>query len=151
MLRRGASPQQLAWSLSAGLIIGMNPVLGSTTLLTLALTHLFKLNHSASQIGNHVAYPLQIAIFLPLVQAGSVVFRTQPIPLDKSQILALVKEHPIQLIRSLWTWEWHALVLWVGVSVLLLPAFAVLLTHVLERAMRHPRIKTPHETVQSLS
>jgi uncharacterized protein (DUF2062 family) len=150
LLRRGASPQQLAWSLVAGLMIGMNPVIGSTTVLTIAITHLFKLNHSASQIGNHIAYPLQIALFLPLLQAGSVVFRTEPIPLAKADILALVREHPLQLVRMLWTWEWHALVLWIAVVAVLMPALAVLLTRVLERAMR--RVKPKQDTaVRSLN
>jgi uncharacterized protein (DUF2062 family) len=152
LLRRGATPQQLAWSLTTGLIIGMNPVIGSTTILTIAVTHLFKLNHSASQIGNHIAYPLQIALFLPLLQAGSVLFKTEPIPLAKTEILGLIRQHPLQLVRMLWTWEWHALVLWVAVAAVLLPALSVLLTRVLERAMRHPRLRPqPDETVSSLS
>ncbi len=146
MLRRGASPQRLAWSLATGLIIGMNPVLGSTTVLTIAVTHLFKLNHSASQIGMHVAYPFQIALFLPLLQAGTVLFGSPRIPLDRAQIIALVKQHPLHLVRSLWTWEWHALVLWAGVSLVLLPALAVLLTRVLEHTMRRPREGASHRS-----
>jgi uncharacterized protein (DUF2062 family) len=152
LLRRGASPQQLAWSLTTGLIIGMNPVIGSTTIATIVVTHVFKLNHSASQIGNHIAYPLQIALFLPLLQAGSILFRTEPIPLAKAELLGLVRQHPLQLVRTLWTWEWHALVLWVAVAAVLLPALAILLTRVLERAMRHPGLKRqPDETVSSHS
>jgi uncharacterized protein (DUF2062 family) len=147
MLRRGASPQQLAWSLAAGLILGMNPVIGSSTLATIAITHLFRLNHSASQIGTHATYPLQIAFFLPFLQAGTVLFGSQPIPFDKTQIMTLLRQHPLQLVRSLWTWEWHGLVVWAGVSLLLMPALALLLTRILERAMRHPRIKTQHTDV----
>lgn len=142
MLRRGASPRQLAWSLAAGLVIGMNPVMGSTTLLTIAVTHLFKLNHTASQIGTHTAYPLQVGLFLPFLQAGTVLFGSKAIPFDKSQLLALIHEHPLQLVRSLWLWEWHALVVWAAIAAILMPALALLLTRMLERAMRHPRLHT---------
>jgi uncharacterized protein (DUF2062 family) len=151
VLRHGASPQRLAWSLTVGFIIGINPVLGISTVITIAVTHLFRLNHTGSQIGVHSAYPVQIALFLPFLHAGTVLFGSEPIPLDKTQILALLHEHPMQLVRSLWLWEWHALVVWAGLALVLMPASALLLTHVLRHAMRHPRSKAhpPAEPVSS--
>jgi uncharacterized protein (DUF2062 family) len=142
MLRHGASPQRLAWSLAAGLVIGMNPIIGSTTVITFAVTHLFKLKHAASQIGTHGAYPLQLLLLLPFLHAGTVLFGTDPLPLEKTEMLRLIHEHPLQLLRSLWMWEWHALVVWLGFAVVLMPALAILLGHMLERAMRHPRLAT---------
>ena len=140
MLRHGASPQRLAWSLAAGLVIGMNPIIGSTTVITGAFTHLFKLKHAASQIGTHSAYPLQLLLLLPFLHAGTVLFGTDPLPLEKTELLRLIHEHPLQLLRSLWMWEWHALVVWSGFALVIMPALAVLLRHMLERAMRHPRM-----------
>jgi uncharacterized protein (DUF2062 family) len=140
MLRHGASPQRLAWSISAGLVIGMNPIIGSTTVTTIAVTHLLKLNHGGSQIGVHSAYPLQIALLLPFIHAGAVLFGTDPLPLDKNEMLSLIHEHPLQLLQSLWMWEWHALVVWLGFAVVITPALALLLRRVLERALKHPRL-----------
>jgi uncharacterized protein (DUF2062 family) len=142
MLRHGASPQRLAWSIAMGLVIGMNPIIGSSTLTTIVVTYLLKLNHGGSQIGVHSAYPLQILLLLPFLQAGTVLFGTDPLPLDKAQMLTLIHEHPLQLLQSLWLWEWHALVVWLGFAVLMTPALAVLLRRVLERAMKHPRLAT---------
>jgi uncharacterized protein (DUF2062 family) len=140
MLRQGASPQRLAWSVAAGVVIGINPLFGTSTVATLAVVQLLKLNHSASQIGVHSTYPIQIALFLPFIHAGSVLFKTDPLPLERREFMALMHEHPMQLIRSLWMWEWHALVVWLCAAVVLLPALAVLLSRVLERAMKHPRV-----------
>jgi uncharacterized protein (DUF2062 family) len=140
MLRQGASPQQLAWSLAAGLVIGMNPLFGSSTVATIAITHLLRLNHSASQVGVHSSYPIQIALFLPFMHAGTVLFGTDPLPLGKHELMGLMHEHPLQLVRSLWMWEWHALVVWLAFAAVLTPAIAMLLSRVLERAMRHPRV-----------
>ncbi|SEC16235.1 DUF2062 domain-containing protein [Terriglobus roseus] len=140
MLRLGASPQRLAWSLAAGFVIGMNPIIGSTTAVTVAVTHLFKLKHAASQIGVHGAYPFQLLLLLPFLHAGTVLFGTSALPLEKADLLRLIHEHPLQLLRSLWMWEWHALVVWLGFAVVLMPALAMLLGHMLERAMRHPRM-----------
>jgi uncharacterized protein (DUF2062 family) len=142
MLRHGASPQRLAWSLAAGLVIGINPIIGSTTAATVAVTQLFRLKHAASQIGVHGAYPLQLLLLLPFLHAGTVLFGTDPLPLQKTELLRLIHEHPLQLLQSLWMWEWHALVVWVGFAVVLMPALAMLLGHMLERAMRHPRVAT---------
>ena len=136
MLRHGASPQRLAWSLAVGFVIGINPIIGTSTVCTIALTHLFKMKHAASQIGTHSAYPFQLALFLPFLQAGTVLFGTDPLPLNKDEILRLVREHPWQLVQSLWLWEWHALVVWAGVAVVLTPTLALLLRPMLERAMR---------------
>ena len=140
MLRHGASPRRLAWSLAAGFIIGVNPIIGSTTAVTVAVTHLFKLKHAASQIGVHSAYPLQLLLLLPFLHAGTVLFGTDELPLRKDELLRLIHEQPVHLLRSLWMWEWHALVVWAAIAAVLMPALAFLLRHMLERAMRHPRL-----------
>ena len=50
LLRLGASPERLAWSLAIGLVVGINPILGSTTFLCLLLAFLLRLNIAASQL-----------------------------------------------------------------------------------------------------
>src|SRR5580698_196473 len=71
LLRMGASPEKLAWSLSVGFIIGINPILGSTTVLCLLVAFIFRLNVAASQIGNHLTYPLQVLLLIPFIRLGS--------------------------------------------------------------------------------
>lgn len=105
-------------------------------MLTIALAHLFRLNHAASQVGTHCAYPFQIFLLLPFLQAGSVLFGAGPLPLSPAEILQQVKTHPLALVRTLWTWEWHALVLWFGLALVMTPALAFLLRRVLERVAR---------------
>ncbi len=139
MLRRGASPRRLAWSIALGLVIGINPLFGTSTVATIAVAYLLRLNHPASQIGVHSSYPFQILLFLPFMQAGSVLFGTDPLPLERAELMALIHQRPLQLARDLWMWEWHALVVWMGAAVVLTPALAVIFRRVLERAMRHAR------------
>jgi uncharacterized protein (DUF2062 family) len=135
LLRMGASPERLAWSIAVGLLIGINPLLGSTTILCLAAAMLFRLNIAASQVGNHIVYPLQLLLFLPFLHLGTRVFRTQTIPLSRSAIVETARQHPVELIRKLWAWEWHALVLWLVISAALLPVIAITLTPLLRRVM----------------
>ena len=117
LLRIGATPERLAWSIAVGVVIGVNPLLGSTTVLALAVTPLFRLNVVASQLGNHLVYPLELLLFPVFIRVGSLLFRTEKIPLELPAIFRAVKLHPLQTTRLLWSWEWHALVVWVLVAV----------------------------------
>jgi uncharacterized protein (DUF2062 family) len=135
LLRMGASPRRLAWSIALGIVIGINPLLGSTTLLCLGAAFALRLNLAASQLANHLMYPVEVLLFLPFLTLGSRVFGTGPIPLSPKVIFAELRSNPIALIRSLWEWEWHALVLWAATAVVLLPLLAALLTPVLRRLL----------------
>src|ERR1700678_89505 len=78
LLRMGATPEKLAWSIAVGLLIGINPILGSTTILCLAAAFVFRLNIAASQVGNHIVYPLEFLLLIPFIRLGSRVFGTAP-------------------------------------------------------------------------
>lgn len=131
----GADPSTLAWSIALGLVIGINPLLGSTTLLCLGLAALFRLNIAASQLANHIVYPLEIVLAIPFLRLGSLVFNTGPMPLSPKTLFLEARTHPLQLIENLWQWEWHALILWAAISALLMPAVAAALTPVLRKLL----------------
>lgn len=136
LLRMGVSPETLAWSFATGVVIGINPLLGSTTILCLAIAIAFRLNLVASQLGNHIVYPLELLLFIPFLRAGRVLFRSPPVPLAPHDILQAARNHPIALVKQLWMWEWHALVIWAIVSTITLPLLALLLTPLMRRLMK---------------
>lgn len=135
LLRMGASPERLAWSIVLGLLIGVNPLIGSTTLLCLALAAIFRLNLPASQVANHLMYPVQLLLILPFLSWGARVFHTGPIPLSPKVLFLQARHQPVALIKSLWMWEWHALVLWAAASAILLPILVALLTPALRKLL----------------
>jgi hypothetical protein len=142
----GASPEKLAWSIAVGLLIGINPILGSTTILCLALAFIFRLNVAASQLGNHVVYPLQFILIIPFIRAASRIFHTAPMPLSANELLHAAREHPLALSRQLWQWEWHAFILWAATAIIAIPIVALAITPVLRlllgrvRAHKYPVI-----------
>lgn len=73
-LAQGVTPGRLALALALGLVIGSTPILGITSLICAVVAAVFKLNQPAIQVANYVAYPLQIALFVPFFQAGARVF-----------------------------------------------------------------------------
>jgi uncharacterized protein (DUF2062 family) len=135
LLRMGASPQQLAWSIAAGFVIGVNPLLGSTTILCLAVAMLFRLNVVASQLGNHIVYPLELLLFVPFLRLGSIVFGTPRLPLAPAALMEAARRHPVSLIREIWRWEWHAFVVWAALSAVAMPLLALAMTPLLRRLM----------------
>jgi uncharacterized protein (DUF2062 family) len=135
LLRMGASPEKLAWSIAAGLLIGINPILGSTTILCLALAFIFRLKVAASQIGNHIVYPLELILIIPFIHLASRVFQTAPMPLSASELLRAAREHPLALSRQLWLWEWHAFLLWTILAAIAVPLIALALTPILRKLL----------------
>ena len=135
LLQTGITPRQLAWSLAVGVAVGVNPVVGSTTLVCLAVAFLFRLNVVASQITNHLVFPAQLALVFPFLRAGELLFHTGPLPLERDHFLHAVTHHTWKTTRLLWMWEWHALVVWVVVALLGVPLLATMLTPVLRRAL----------------
>ena len=135
LLRVGASPRRLAWSLAVGVAVGINPLLGSTTLLCLAVAFCMRLNLVASQISNHLVYPLQLALFLVFIRVGDVVFHTGPLPMTRDELFRAARRHPLELTRHLWAWEWHALLVWLVFVLLATPVVVAVLTPLLKRLL----------------
>ena len=135
LLRMGATPEKLAWSIALGLVIGVNPLIGSTTIVCLGFAAVFRLNLAASQLANHLMYPFQILLLIPFLKLGARVFHTGPIPLSPKLLFSQARSHPVDLMRSLWLWESHALILWAVISVVVLPVSAGLLAPILRRLL----------------
>ena len=136
LLRCGASPGKLAWSLAVGISVGINPLLGTTTLACLAIAFLLRLNLVASQITNHLVYPLQLTLFFVFLRIGSFFFHTGALPLSRNALLSGAVHHPWATTRAIWPWEWHALIVWFLCTLLITPIFAAALRPVLTRLLK---------------
>lgn len=137
-LRGGVTPRRMAWSLALGMVIGINPSVGLTTILIVMVAWVLGLNQMASQIGAHVVAPLHLLLFIPFIDLGVHLFHTRRLPLDRRQIEHL-SHHPWRLIHEIWGWEWHALVVWGVVAAIALPLIARYMRRALVLLMRRHR------------
>jgi len=87
-LWQGVTPAKLAMSLALGVVISVMPVLGITTVVALAVSVAFRLNHVAMVAANYLAYPAQILLFIPFFQAGAWLTGGPPVPFSIEQIQA---------------------------------------------------------------
>ena len=61
-LRQGSDPRGLALSCAAGVVCGLFPILGATSLLGLVAGSAFKLNHPVIQGVNYLMSPVQLLL-----------------------------------------------------------------------------------------
>lgn len=85
-LWQGVTPARLALSLALGVVISVMPVLGITTVVALAVSVLFRLNHVAMVAVNYLAYPAQILLYIPFFQAGAWLTGGPPVSFSVEQI-----------------------------------------------------------------
>ena len=72
-------------------------------------------------------------MFPVFIKVGSLVFATKKIPLAGKALWDAVKHHPWDTTRLLWSWEWHALVVWAAFAAVALPVIAISIRPVLEK------------------
>ncbi len=136
ILLQGATPERIAFSLAVGLVLGVFPALGTTTILCISVALLFRLNLAAIQLTNILASPLQLLLLIPFVKLGEKLFRVPPGTLSLRQIAAMIEANAWNAIRVLWGATMHAIVAWVAVGipsgVVLYFLFAAMLRRLLE-------------------
>jgi uncharacterized protein (DUF2062 family) len=81
-LKRGVTPEQVALTIALGLVIGVFPILGATTVLCGVAAAAFGLNQPIIQLVNYFAYPAQLAALIPFYRAGESLFNRPHLPLS---------------------------------------------------------------------
>jgi Uncharacterized protein conserved in bacteria (DUF2062) len=94
LLRQGVTPEKIALSIALGAVLGIFPVLGSTTILCAAAAFVLRLNLPAIQAVNFLVYPLQLILFLPFLQAGSRITGAAPVTLSMKEVFGMIKSDP---------------------------------------------------------
>ena len=92
LLTQGITAEKIALSLAFGIMLGVFPVLGTTSLLCLIVAILFRLNLPAVQLVNILVYPLWFLLLVPFIRVGERLFGAPP-AITISQILALPHEN----------------------------------------------------------
>jgi uncharacterized protein (DUF2062 family) len=138
VLRGGVTPRRLAWSLALGMVVGINPSVGISTLLVVLVAWVFGLSKLASLIGTHVVAPLHLLLFIPFIELGVHLFHTRKLPMDRRQLEHL-SHHPLRLFHEIWQWEWHALIVWAIAAGIAMPLLALYLRKALVLLLRRNR------------
>lgn len=132
LLSQGITLEKIALSLAFGIVLGIFPVLGSTTVLCAVAALVFGLNLPAIQLVNYLIYPMQLFLLVPFIRMGEKLFRVAPLPLSLGQILTMVRTDLPHAVATLWRTEVHAISAWLLIG----PVAICLLYFLLSRALR---------------
>lgn len=126
-LAQGATPGRLALALSLGLVIGSVPMLGFSAIFCAIVAATFRLNQPAIQVANYLAYPLQIALFIPFFHAGAELFSAPRLTLSVSQLQSELSADVSGTVGRYAMANFRAVVAWAVVApVAVLVVFGVL-------------------------
>jgi uncharacterized protein (DUF2062 family) len=144
LLRQGISPEKIALGMAVGVVIGIFPVIGSTTLLCTIAALLLRLNLPAIQLVNYLVYPLQIALLIPFFQFGAWLFGVEPLSLSGTQLISMFKTDLWDAIIQLWDTTMRAIVAW---CLICLPVVACLYG-ILKPILRSTKLKKANTLVR---
>lgn len=122
-LRQGITPQKIALTIALGFILGLFPILGTTTALCLLFGLFLKLNQPIIQLVNWVAAPLQIPGIYFFVRVGEWLTHTAPISFSITALMLAFKASPIEFLKQYGTTGLRGVLAWL----LIAPAIAALL------------------------
>ena len=132
-LTAGLTPERLAFCIALGIVLGTVPALGTTTLLCTLAAFLFRLNLPAIQLANFVAYPLQLALLLPLIRAGEWLFGAKPLDLSLGLIQRMMEADFQATAIHLWMATMRALLVWVLLAPLAMGLVYLLMVPILRK------------------
>jgi len=119
MLKEGMSLRKISLCIAVGIVLGIFPVLGTTTLLCTVAALALRLNLPAIQIVNYMVYPLQLVLLAPFYGTGSWLFKKQDWPLIGTDLISLLQNDFWGSMAGLWDLTLYAILTWLFISPLI--------------------------------
>jgi uncharacterized protein (DUF2062 family) len=121
--RQGLTPHKLAMTCALGVILGIFPVFGITTILCFVAAFAFRLNIPVIQLVNYLVAPLQLLFIIPFIKIGTILFHLNPFPYDSDQLVELFRNNSFLLLKEVGLALLLGIGVWITFSV---PLFFVL-------------------------
>jgi len=135
-IKQGLSPEKLALCVALGVVIGVFPALGTTTLLCALAALALRLNLAAIQSVNYVVYPLQFLALIPFYRLGEWLFRAPHLAITGAGVKDIIRSGMLNAIHVLWDTTMHAIAAWCLLAPVAIGALYFLLTPIFRRLAR---------------
>lgn len=113
----GLTPEKFAFSVTLGIVSGIFPVIGATTVLSILLTLLFRQNLLVVQSVQWILALLQILLIIPFMQLGASILAQHDIHLSISQIKIAFQPGIIAGIKSVGLFHLYGILSWAILSI----------------------------------
>lgn len=121
-LRQGIPVNRVSWTIALGLVLGVFPIMGSTTLVCLLVGWALGLNQALLHVAKAVVYPLHLALILVFIRLGERLYGVPLISFSIPELMGKFKADPLQFARDFGMAAWHGVSAW-----LLIAPFAAIL------------------------
>lgn len=129
-LLQGVSPEKVAWAAAAGVTIGIVPIMGTVSVLSIAAAAVFKLNQPVTHLFNRIVLPLHIALIIPFIRLGQRIHGAELLNATVPELVAQFGEAPMKFLGDFGLAAWHGFVAWLLIAPLLLIGVKLMLTPV---------------------
>jgi len=139
LLRQGITPEKIALCITLGVVIGVFPLIGTTTALCTLAAFTLRLNLPLIQLVNGLMSPLQLILIIPFVQVGERLFGVQHLPLTLNQVLTMIRAGAWTTVAGLWLATARAIAVWCCISWIVGILIYVLTVPAMRRLIREPK------------
>ena len=115
-LRQGITPRKIALTIALGFILGLFPILGTTTALCVLFGLILKLNQPIIQLVNWVAAPLQIPGIYFFIRVGEWLTHSAPISFSITALMLAFKTSPIEFLKQYGTTGLRGVLAWLLIA-----------------------------------
>lgn len=136
-LTQGVSPSRLSLAIAFGVTTGLFPLLGLTTLVSLAVGIPLRLNQPVLQLTRELTYPLHLATLFLFMRAGESLFGAQPVPLSIPLLTERFMADPAQFFADYGRTGLYGVIVWLLLTPLLLGMVYFISRVLLEKTLRH--------------
>ncbi len=131
LLLQGTSPRLIAIAIAGAAVLGIVPVIGSTTLLCTIFALSLRLNIPLVQLVNFSVYPLQVIMIIPFMKMGEYIFGIESLNYSLDDIYRLVTGDILNAISVLWNVTLQGIGAWaisapILFSLIYFPLYAIL-------------------------
>ena len=145
LLSQGITPQKIALSIAIGAIVGVFPVLGTTTVLCTLAAAALRLNLVAIHTVHYAMTPVQVLLIIPFVRVGEHLLGVPPQPLSVAEGMDLIAQGALHAVIVLWDAIVHAVIGWLAIGPLAIALFYWAARALLAR--RKPAVPAPQAPV----
>jgi uncharacterized protein (DUF2062 family) len=113
----GLSPEKLAFSVTLGIVSGIFPVIGLTTLLSIVLTMLFRQNLLVVQSVQWILALVQVLLIIPFMQFGAYILNVHAFHINMAQINHAFQPGMLSGIKTVGIFHLYGILTWLILSI----------------------------------
>jgi uncharacterized protein (DUF2062 family) len=115
--KAGLSAEKLAFSVTIGIIAGLFPVIGTTTLLSLLLTLLFRQNLLIVQSVQWLMALFQLLLIIPFMRLGTWLMNNPELQINIDHIKLAFEPGILEGIKTIGTMHLYGILGWIVIAI----------------------------------